>query len=262
MRIVTWNVNSLNARLPRVLDWLNLFEPDVLCLQETKLAQDAFPTDEFAAAGYESVHHGEGRWNGVAILSRVGLTDVRPGFGDGGEPDPDARIVWATCGGVRIASCYVPNGRSLDDDHYAYKLAWLARLRADLDANADPATPTVIVGDFNIAPDDRDHYDAPAEFENATHVSAAERDALATICDWGLTDVFRAHHDGAELYSWWDYRAGNFHKRKGMRIDLILADAASTAASELCLVDRNARKGGKAETPSDHAPVFADFVLA
>ncbi|MDH3705534.1 MAG: exodeoxyribonuclease III, partial [Acidimicrobiia bacterium] len=169
--------------------------------------------------------------------------------------DDEARIVWATCDGVRVASCYVPNGRSLDDDHYQYKLAWLARLRADLDANADPSQPVAVLGDFNIAPEDRDVYD-PAAFTEATHTSPAERKALAHICEWGLEDVFRRHHDQAGLFSWWDYRGGNFHKRMGMRIDLILATGALAQTSSLVLVDRNARKG---ESPSDHAPVFADF---
>ncbi|MDH4169886.1 MAG: exodeoxyribonuclease III [Acidimicrobiia bacterium] len=257
MRIATWNVNSLKARLDRVEEWLDLIGPDVLCLQETKLADDAFPSDRFADRGYESVHHGQGQWNGVAILSRVGLADARPDFADGHEPDPDARVVWATCGGVRVASCYVPNGRSLDDDHYTYKLAWLDRLRVDLETNADPAGQVAVLGDFNIAPDDRDVYD-PAAFTDATHVSRAERAALTEICEWGLQDVFRRHHDQAGLFSWWDYRGGNFHKRMGMRIDLILTTETLATASQMVLVDRNARKG---ESPSDHAPVFADFAV-
>ncbi len=258
MRIVTWNVNSLNARLARVEEWIGLLEPDVLCLQETKLADDAWPAKTFEDLGYQSAHRGQGQWNGVAILSRVGLEDVSPNFSDGEDPDDEARILWATCGGVRVATCYVPNGRSLDDDHYQYKLRWLARLRADLDQNVDPAEHVCVVGDFNIAPDDRDIYDKPADFVNATHVSQPERDALKAVCDFGLTDVFRRHHEGAGLFSWWDYRGGNFHKRLGMRIDLILATESLAATSQLCLVDRNARKG---ESPSDHAPVLADFEI-
>ena len=257
MRITTWNVNSLNARLDRVEEWLGAFEPDVVCLQETKLANDAFPALTFEAMGYESVHHGQGQWNGVAILSRVGLDDTRVDFADGGGPDDDARIVWATCGGVRVASCYVPNGRSLDDDHYGYKLRWLDRLAADLSANADPSEPLVVVGDFNVAPDDRDVYD-PMAFEGATHVSGPERDRIAGLADWGLVDVFRERYDDAGLYSWWDYRDGNFHKRKGLRIDLILATRPLVDVVEWVLVDRNARKG---KSPSDHAPVFADFAI-
>ncbi len=255
MRIVTWNVNSLNARIDRTVEWLELFEPDVVCLQETKLADDAFPTQTFADAGYESVHHGQGQWNGVAILSKVGLEDTRAGFDDGGEPDVDARIVWATCGGVRIASCYVPNGRSLDDDHYQYKLAWLDRLAADLDQNTSPTDDLCIVGDYNIAPDDRDVHD-PKVLVGATHGSQPERDRLQALLDWGLDDVFRLHHEEAGLYSWWDYRGGNFHKRIGMRIDLLLTSASVTKRAQRVLVERNARKG---KDPSDHAPVLVDL---
>lgn len=258
MRIVTWNVNSLNVRLDRVLEWMDLLRPDVLCLQETKLGKDDFPHDAFASVGYESAHHGQGQWNGVAIVSRVGLDDVRPDFADGREPDPDARIVWATCGGVRVASCYVPNGRALDDDHYAYKLDWLDRLHADLEANVTAADDVCVVGDFNIAPDDRDVYD-PASLAGSTHVSSAERDKLARLEQLGLVDVFRQHHDEAGLYSWWDYRDGNFHKRKGMRIDLILGSTSIQQRTTRIFVDRNARKGSQ---PSDHAPVVADIATA
>jgi exodeoxyribonuclease-3 len=255
VRIVTWNVNSLGARLGRVESWIADFAPDVVCLQETKLADDAFPALTFQALGYESVHHGQGQWNGVAILSRVGIEEPHVGFLDGGEADPEARIIWATCGGVRVASCYVPNGRSLDHDHYRYKLDWLERLRRSLELACDPAADVCIVGDFNIAPDDRDVWD-PARFVGSTHVSEPERAALARICGWGLTDVFRARYDGGGLYSWWDYRAGSFHKRQGLRIDLVLASASLAARCSYSLIDRGARKG---ETPSDHAPVIADF---
>ena len=255
MRIATWNVNSLNARQERVEQWLAQYEPDVLCMQETKLAEEAFPHAAFEAMGYESAHHGEGRWNGVAILSRVGLDDVRHGFADGGEPDRDARIIWATCAGVRVASCYVPNGRSLDDEHYQYKLAWLDRLVADLDANAAAGDDVAVLGDFNIAPDDRDVWD-PAVLEGATHGSPAERDKLAALEQWGLCEVFREFYDEAGLYSWWDYRGGNFHKRMGMRIDLILLTPPLVDRADHVLIDRNARKG---DSPSDHTPVFVDL---
>jgi exodeoxyribonuclease-3 len=258
MRIATWNVNSLNARQERVEQWLIQFEPDVLCIQETKLAEEAFPHDAFAALGYESAHHGEGRWNGVAILSRVGLDDVHRGFADGDEPDRDARIVWATCAGIRVASCYVPNGRSLDDDHYQYKLAWLDRLVVDLDKNTTPAEDIAVLGDFNVAPDDRDVWD-PKVLEGATHGSQAERDKLAAFEAWGITDVFRKFYDEAGLYSWWDYRGGNFHKRMGMRIDLIYLSESLVARTDHVLIDRNARKG---ESPSDHTPVFVDLAEA
>lgn len=255
MRLVTWNVNSLNARLERVTEWLGLLTPDVVCLQETKLGNDDFPHDTFNELGYETAHHGQGQWNGVAILSRVGLDDVRKDFGDGGEPDRDARIIWARCGGVLVSSCYVPNGRSLDDEHYTYKLGWLDRLLGDLERNADPSEDIYVTGDFNIAPDDRDVWD-PEGLVGVTHTSAAERDKLAALADWGLTDVFREHHDAAGLYSWWDYRDGNFHKRKGMRIDLLLGSPSARAKTTRVFVDRNARKG---KLPSDHAPVVADL---
>jgi exodeoxyribonuclease-3 len=256
VRLVTWNVNSLNARQERVEEWLADSQPDVICLQETKLADGAFPALAFAALGYEAAHHGEGRWNGVAILSRVGLDDVVPGFADGAPPDPEARLLTATCGGVRVMSAYVPNGRALDNDHYRYKLEWLERLRAHLDAVADPAAPTALCGDFNIAPTDIDVWD-PAAVHGATHVSPPEREALGRLLDWGLTDVFRDRFPDVErLYSWWDYRAGNFHKGIGMRIDLVLASASLAARTQGALIDRNARKG---KSPSDHAPVVIDL---
>lgn len=255
VRIVTWNVNSLRARMPRVEEWILDVEPDVLCLQETKLADDAFPHERFLEMGYEAVHHGQGQWNGVAILSRVGLEDPLAGFGDDEEPDPEARLVWATCGGLRIASAYVPNGRSLDDDHYRYKLAWLARLHRKLQSHHDPTEPLVILGDWNVAPEDRDVWD-PAQFTDTTHTSAKERDALAALEQWGLVDVFRQIHDEPGIFSWWDYRGGSFHRRRGMRIDLIEATAPVAARAEYAVIDRNARKG---ERPSDHAPVLVDL---
>ncbi len=257
MRIATWNVNSLNARLSRVERWLETFEPDVLCLQETKLADDAFPAMTFQSLGYETLHHGEGRWNGVAILSKVGLENPIAGFGDGGEPDQDARIAWATCGGVRIASCYVPNGRSLDHEHYQYKLRWLDRLVGDLDGQCNPDDDVVVVGDYNICPADIDCWD-PKKFETATHTSQAERDRLAALEQWGLVDVFREHHPEERLYSWWDYRGGSFYKKMGLRIDLLMTSRSVTDATKLALIDRNERKGPKDDPPSDHAPVFID----
>lgn len=255
MLVATWNVNSLKARLPRVREWLADVQPDVLCMQETKMAQDKFPTDVFTEMGYDSVHFGQGQWNGVAIVSRVGLVEATANFADGIEQDAEARIVTAVCGGVRISSVYVPNGRALDHDHYKYKLSWLARLRRHLDATCDPADDVIVTGDFNVAPDDRDVWD-PAELEGATHVSAPERDALAEVCAFGLEDTFRRFHDEGGLHSWWDYRGGDFHKGKGMRIDLVLATASVAERSRWTVVDRNARKG---EQPSDHAPVLLSF---
>ncbi|MGI9624671.1 MAG: exodeoxyribonuclease III [Acidimicrobiales bacterium] len=258
MRIATWNVNSLNARLPRVEEWLQIMEPDILCMQETKMADDAFPGAVFEGLGYESVHHGEGRWNGVAILSRVGLNDPVAGFSDGGDPDPDARIVWATCGGIRVASAYIPNGRSPDHEHYQYKLEWLGRLGADLGQNTAPSDEVAVLGDFNIAPEDIDVWDIGA-FEGATHVTKPERDAFFALCDWGLVDLVRAEYPDQEgLFTYYDYTAGRFHKREGMRIDFVLATEPVAGATQFVLIDRNARKG---EKPSDHVPLMADVDL-
>jgi len=256
MRIATWNVNSLNVRQGRVEQWLDYARPDILCLQETKLADAAFPHLAFEARGYQAAHHGQGRWNGVAILSRVGIDDVVAGMPRSAPADPDeARILTATCGGVRVSSVYVPNGRSLVDDHYRYKLRWLADLRSFLDAAADPTTPTVVAGDFNIAPADNDV--APG-IRADTHTSPEVRGALGALLDWGLVDVFRRHHPSEPIYSWWDYRAGDFHKGRGLRIDLLLATPAVAERTGFVLIDRQARKG---KLPSDHAPVLLDTDL-
>ncbi|MFN8018342.1 MAG: exodeoxyribonuclease III [Acidimicrobiales bacterium] len=254
MRLATWNVNSLKARMPRVEAWLEDVAPDVVCLQETKLADGAFPAMAFQGLGYESVHHGEGRWNGVAILSRVGLEAPSFGFGPG-DDDPEARLVWATCGGIRVASAYVPNGRALDHDHYHYKLGWLAKLRAHLDEQGAADGSVVVAGDYNIAPTDDDVYD-PAKFVDSTHTSPAERAALGELEAWGLVDVFRRLQPEQKLFSWWDYRAGDFHNHRGMRIDLVLATEAVASRATFATIDRQARKG---EKPSDHAPVIIDL---
>jgi len=256
MRIATWNVNSLKARLARVEDWLGYAQPDVLCMQETKLADSAFPSMAFQALGYDSAHHGEGRWNGVAILSRVGLEAPSFGFAPDDEIMGDeARILSASCAGIRVVTVYVPNGRSLDHEQYQFKLEWLGRLRAHLESACDPDEPVLVCGDFNIAPEDRDVWD-PKAVHGATHVSEPERAALAGLQAWGLVDVFRRHYEDGGLYSWWDYRAGNFHKHLGMRIDLLLASKPLAERSRWALIDRNARKG---QGPSDHAPVIIDF---
>ena len=254
-RFATWNVNSLKARLDRVEAWLADVDPDIVCMQETKLADSAFPALAFQALGYESVHHGEGRWNGVAILSKVGITDVRSGFADDDEADHEARLLTATCGGTTVVNVYVPNGRAVDADHYRYKLAWLERLRHHLDLVAGPDGELILSGDFNIAPTDDDVYD-PAQFVGATHVSEPERTRLGDLLDWGLVDVFRSQHDAAGVFSWWDYRAGDFHEGRGMRIDLVLATASVAERVEWCIIDRNGRKG---KLPSDHAPVVVDI---
>lgn len=255
MRLATWNVNSLKARLPRVEEWIDDVRPDVLCLQETKSTDDAFPSHFFADRGYESVHHGQGQWNGVAIISRVGLVDPVANFADGLAPDPEARLITATCAGVRVSSAYVPNGRDLDNDHYRYKLEWMARLRAHLECDTQPEAAVVVAGDFNIAPDDRDVHD-PAKFVGATHVSEPEREALRSVESWGLSDLFRSRYDGDRMYSWWDYRAGAFNKGEGMRIDLILGSESVRARSRWVIIDRQARKGDK---PSDHSPIVVDL---
>ncbi len=255
MRIATWNVNSLKARLPRVIDWIGYASPDVLCLQETKLADDAFPALDLLALGYECVHFGEGRWNGVAICSRVGIDAVVSGFAPGAGDDPEARLVTARCGAMVVSSVYVPNGRELGHDQYLRKLAWLASLRSHLDHVADPTDDVVVCGDFNVAPDDRDVWD-PAAVHGGTHVSPPERRALQELCEWGLTDLFRVQYERGELYSWWDYRAGAFHKRQGMRIDLVLGSASVVRDFSWALIDRSARKGPQ---PSDHAPVIVEL---
>ena len=243
--------------MERVSEWLSEVQPDVLCMQETKMTDEQFPSLDFLQLGYESVHFGQGRWNGVAILSKVGLTEPLFGFADGREPDVDARIVWATCGGVRICSVYVPNGRELTNDHYTYKLDWFGRLRAHLDANHSPEEKLVILGDFNVAPTDIDVW-SPAAFEGGTHVSQPERDALQRLKDGGLVDTLRERYPQDQIYSFWDYRNGDFHKRRGVRIDFLLSTPALAEHCSADLIDRNARKGTK---PSDHAPVMGVFDL-
>ena len=255
MRIATWNVNSLKARLPRVEDWLEYAKPDVLCMQETKLADAAFPAMAFEALGYETAHHGNGRWNGVAIASRVGLEDPLAGFsGEVEDEITESRILSATCGGVRVTSVYVPNGRAVGTEHYQAKLEWLDRLAGHLKETCDPDGQVAVCGDFNIAPDDRDVWD-PAKVNGATHVSPPERERLQQLLDWGLVDAFRVRYDEDRLYSWWDYRAGDFHQHRGMRIDLVLVTRKLAERVSYALIDRFARKG---KLPSDHAPLFVD----
>lgn len=261
MRIATWNINSITTRLPRVVEWLQQTDTDVLCLQETKVAQDKFPADAFAEVGYQVAHHGQGRWNGVAVLSRVGIDEVERGFpADPGFPDAatlEARVIGATCGGVRVWSLYVPNGRTPDDPHYAYKLAWLAALTGHLAAEVSQPAPTAVVGDFNVAPTDADVWD-PAKFVGATHVTVAERTAFEGVKSLGLRDVFPRALKGDHPFTFWDYRDGAFHRGMGMRIDFVLANAALQSAVTDAYVDREARKG---KGPSDHAPIVVDLEL-
>ena len=261
MRIATWNVNSVLARLPRLLEWLEQAAPDVVCLQETKVGPDAFPADAITELGYEVAQNGEGRWNGVAIVSKAGLAGVAPGLpGDPGFPDDktlEARTIAATCGPVRLRSVYVPNGRTPDDPHYAYKLRWLAALRTAVAADAAGSVPFAVMGDFNVAPADDDVWD-PAVFVGSTHVTPAERAELAALRETGLTDVVPRIEKGPHPYTYWDYRGGAFHKGMGMRIDLVYANAALAGAVSDAWVDREARKG---KGPSDHAPVIVDLSL-
>ena len=261
MRLVTWNVNSVIARLPRLLDWLGANTPDVVCLQEIKCAAEAFPAAEVGRIGYESVAVGDGRWNGVALLSRVGIDDVSRGFaGAPGFPAgsvPEARALGATCGGLRTWSVYVPNGRTPEDPHYAYKLDWLAGLRDALAVETKEPIPLAVCGDFNVAPTDEDVWDITA-FAGATHVTGPERAALSALRDLGLHDVVPVPGTGPFPFTYWDYRAGMMHKNLGMRIDLVYATESVAGAVTRAYVDREARKGKGA---SDHAPVVVDLNL-
>jgi exodeoxyribonuclease-3 len=256
VRLATWNVNSIKQRMPRFLPWLDERSPDVVCLQETKLADDAFADllgDALAERGYEVAAHGERAWNGVAILSRAGLDDVVAGLdGAPGFPHPEARAVAATCGGIRVVSVYVPNGRTPGSDHYEYKLGWMASLR---DAVAAGPEATVVCGDMNIAPTDADVFD-PDAYAGQTHVTPPERAALAELTKLGLHDVVRDRWPNERVFTYWDYRAGMFHQDLGMRIDLVLAGAPVAERVKAAWVDRQARKG---TGPSDHAPVIIDI---
>jgi len=257
VRLATWNVNSVKSRWPRLLPWLDQRRPDIVCLQETKLPDDAFAelTDaDLTTRGYDVVHHGEGRWNGVAILSKIGIDDLVRGLPGGpGYPHQEARAVWATCGGLRICSVYVPNGRAPDDPHYQYKLRWLGALRDAVAAAG--ASSAVVCGDANIAPTDDDVWD-PGAFTGSTHVTPAERAALGEVRALGLRDVVRDRWPSERMFTYWDYRAGMFHRDLGMRIDLVLAGSTVTPRVCAAWVDRQARKGSG---PSDHAPVIVDL---
>jgi exodeoxyribonuclease III len=272
MRIATWNVNSLNARLEAVERWLERAAPDILLLQETKLPDGDVPELTFRMAGYELLHHGEGRWNGVAIASKVGLDAPITNFGDGPvrqsrstrdaasaegfDPLSEARMVSALCGGIRVASLYAPNGRELASPWYEGKLRWFDRLSRWLEDVAGPADAVLLGGDLNVTPTDDDVWDAAA-VHGATHVSEPERAALARLRDWGLVDLYRAHQPATDRFSWYDYRAGMFHKNMGMRIDLLYGSRPLADRVVWAEIDRQARKGPP--TPSDHAPVLIDL---
>ncbi len=267
MRIATWNVNSLKARLEKVRWWLGRARPDVLLMQETKLADADAPTGIFRDAGYALAHHGQGRWNGVAIASRCGIDGVvtnfgeplrRPAMPDAADEEPfaEARMISAVCGDIRVVSLYAPNGRVVGSPFYQAKLAWFDRLAGWLAKAADPNEPLVLGGDFNVAPEDADVWD-PQACHGGTHVSTAERQAFARICRWGLVDAYRLHHAEAGRYTWWDYRAGNFHKNFGMRIDHLLVTMRIRERTVWAEIDREARKGKP--IPSDHAPLVIDI---
>jgi exodeoxyribonuclease III len=266
MRIATWNVNSLKARLDKVTWWLTRAQPDVLLMQETKLADKDAPADTFRAAGYELAHHGQGRWNGVAVASRVGIKEVVTNFGEplradttpevsDDEPMAEARMMSAVCNGVRVVTIYAPNGRVVDSPFYHAKLGWFDRLARWFATARDPKEPLVLGGDFNVAPEDIDVWD-PAACHGGTHVSGPERQAFTRLCEWGLVDAYRLRHREPGRYTWWDYRAGNFHKNFGMRIDHLLVTPAIAGRVVAAEIDREARKGKP--IPSDHAPLVID----
>jgi exodeoxyribonuclease-3 len=254
--VATWNVNSIKQRVPRLLPWLDERQPDVACLQELKLSDDAFTEllgPDLAARGYEAAVHGEARWNGVAILSKVGLAGVQKGLpGAPGFPDPEARAISAECAGIRVTTVYVPNGRSPGSDHYHYKLEWLAALEQFVRSGPGAA---IVCGDMNIAPADADVFD-PAAYIGQTHVTEPERAALASLQSAGLHDVVRDRWPDKRVFSYWDYRAGMFHQDLGMRIDLVLATEPVAGRVRAAWIDRQARKGSG---PSDHAPVIVDL---
>lgn len=270
MRIATWNVNSLKARLEAVERWLERAAPDVLLLQETKLADEDVPHLPFQAAGYEVAHHGEGRWNGVAVASRLGMSDMVTNFGDGPvrdsraggqaeedfDPADEARMISVVSGGVRFVSLYAPNGRAVGSPFYEGKLRWFARLHRWLVDSCSPDEPLVVGGDLNVTPADEDVWDAVAA-HGGTHVSDDEREALRQLRRWGLVDAFRLCRPEEGRFSWWDYRAGMFHRNQGMRIDLLYVTRPVAERVRWAEIDREARKGKP--TPSDHAPVVVDL---
>jgi len=261
VRLATWNVNSLRVRLDRVLTWLQAAEIDVLAMQETKVGDATFPVMAFHEAGYEVVHHGLDQWNGVAIASRVGVEDPRAGFDGmpswGDPPRAEARALGALCGGVRVWSLYVPNGRALDDPHYEYKLAWLDALATSGRGwlNAEPGAKIALCGDFNIAPTDDDVWDT-GFFADKTHTSPREREAFAAVEAAGYIDLVRPHAPGPGVYTYWDYQQLRFPRKEGMRIDFVLGSPAAATAVSAARIEREQRKG---KAPSDHAPVVVDF---
>jgi exodeoxyribonuclease-3 len=252
--LATWNVNSIRARLDRLVAFLDRSAPDVVCLQELKVPDGDFPFEAVRAAGYHAAVHGQRTYNGVAILSRVEAGDVQVGLGDGADDD-QARLIAATVAGVRVVSAYVPNGQVVGSDKWAYKLAWLTRLRAWLERTAQPDQPLALCGDFNVAPDDRDAA-RPEEWRDSVLCHDDARRALEQVTSWGLVDTVRLHHEGPGPFTWWDYRMLAFPKGNGLRIDHVFATAPLAARCTAVSVDRDERKG---KLPSDHAPVLATF---
>jgi exodeoxyribonuclease-3 len=254
MKLASWNINSIRARLDRLVPWVEGNLPDVLCLQETKVDDASFPSDVFSSLGYQAVLYGQRTYNGVALLSRLPVTDVVRGFGD---QDPEARFIAGTIAGIQIASVYVPNGRAVGSDKFLYKLNWLARLRRWLQNHRSPTAPLALCGDYNVAPEERDVHD-PHQWKDQVLFHPEERAAVARLKEWGLTDVFRLHHDAGGLFSWWDYRKLSFPKNRGLRIDYMLCTSPLAQACSTIKMDREARKG---KLPSDHAPVVAEFAV-
>ena len=254
MKIATWNVNSIIARLPHVTRWLAAAQPDVLCIQETKCADDKFPLLELQATGYDCVIFGQQAYNGVAILSRAGCATVQRGYPEDAATS-QSRLLAVDVAGVRVINVYIPNGQSVGSEKYRFKLEWLRRLREFLDQSYDPSSQVLICGDFNVAPEDRDVHD-PRLWQNRVLCSEPERAALQHVKDWGFTDTFRLHTEEAGHYSWWDYRAGAFRRNLGLRIDHVWASAPLTRRSRATWIDKEPRAW---ERPSDHAPVVAEF---
>ena len=254
MKIATWNVNSILARLPHVTRWLEAEQPDVLCVQETKCTDDKFPSLEIKALGYDCVMLGQQSYNGVAIISKTGCATVQRGYPND-DPSSQARLLSAEIAGVRVVNVYIPNGQMVGSEKYQFKLDWMKRLREFLDANYDKNTPVLLCGDFNVAPEERDVHD-PRLWQNRILFSEPEKAALQHVKDWGFTDAFRLHTEEGGYYSWWDYRAGAFRRNLGLRIDHIWVSAPLAARSKTTRIDKEPRQW---ERPSDHAPVVAEF---
>lgn len=257
MRIATWNVNSVKARQARLLKWLRDHRPDALCLQEIKTLDETYPAEPVRKEGYDSAVFGQKTYNGVALLSPHPITQVTRGTGD---DDPQARLIAGNVNGVTVYSAYFPNGRTVGSRSYAYKLAWMGRLLDLLETRHDPCDAVVLAGDFNVAPDDQDAAN-PEKWAASVLCHADVREALERIRDWGLVDVVRKHNPQGGVYSWWDYRRLAFPRNDGLRIDHIFATLPVAETSTAAWVDRDQRKGPKHDTPSDHAPVVADFDL-